>query len=219
MPHDPGAGEEDAGAGDNGNRRLILASGSRVRKEMLANAGVGAFEVIPADVDEARIRAELLAESDCVEPDMVAGVLARAKAEAVSLIHPDALVIGADQILALGSRMFEKPGSLADARDHLDRLRGQTHHLFSAVVLAEAGEAVWGTVDGARLTMRRFSDAFLDQYLRVAGVAPLRSVGAYELEGLGIQLFERIEGDYFTILGMPLVPLLDSLRQRGVIAV
>jgi septum formation protein len=197
-------------------RRVILASGSRIRKQLLIGAGLLELEVIAADVDEASIRAELMNESDCIEPDMVAGVLARAKAEAVSALHPDALVIGADQVLALGRRMFEKPVSIAAAREQLDRLRGLVHDLHSAVVLAEEGEAVWGTVESAILTMRPFSDAFLDHYVAHAGDALLRSVGAYELEGLGIQLFEHIEGDYFTILGLPLLPLLAELRARKV---
>lgn len=196
------------------SRRIVLASGSRIRKQLLTNAGVTGLQVIPADVDEAEIRAGLLAESDCIEPDMVAGVLARAKAEAVSLVNRDALVIGCDQVLSLGSRLFEKPADIAQARDHLSRLRGRTHELYSAVVIAEGGEAVWGTVEGARLTMRAFSDAFLDSYLERAGDAPLKSVGGYELEGLGLQLFDRIEGDYFTILGLPLLPLLNELRAR-----
>jgi septum formation protein len=204
--------------GQQNQRRIILASGSRIRRQLLANAGLTALEVIPADIDEAEIRAGLLAESDCIEPDMVAGVLARAKAEAVSLANRDALVIGADQVLALGSRLFEKPSDIAQARDHLTRLRGRTHELYSAVVIAEAGEAVWGMVEGARLTMRAFSDDFLDAYLARAGDAPLTSVGAYELEGLGMQLFDRIEGDYFTILGLPLLPLLNELRAREALA-
>lgn len=215
MTPDNGLATKRLGAG----HRIILASGSPTRREVLTKAGIGPFEVIPADVDEADIRASLIAESDCIEGDMVAGVLARAKAEAVSKLHPDALVIGADQVLALGSRLFEKPTSLADARDHLDRLRGRTHELYSAVVLAEGGEAVWGMVDSARLTMRPFSDAFLDTYLEGAGEVVLASVGAYQLEGPGVQLFERIEGDYFTILGLPLVALLGELRAREAIGV
>lgn len=197
------------------SRRVILASGSRIRREMLLAAGLTGLEIVPADVDEAEIRASLMSESDCIEPDMVAGVLARAKAEAVSKLHPDALVIGADQVLALGTRMFEKPTDMAAARDHLGRLRGETHELFSAVVVAEAGDALWGMVDAARLTMRRFSDDFLDRYLATVGDRALTSVGAYELEGLGVQLFEDIDGDYFTILGLPLLPLLAELRNRG----
>jgi septum formation protein len=195
---------------------IVLASGSAIRRQLLASAGV-MFEVVAADVDEAAITAALLNESDCVDPDHVAGVLARAKAEAVSQVRPDALVIGADQVLALGGRLFDKPGTMADARVTLDRLRGRTHDLFSAVVIAEGGSSVWGTTERAGLTMRAFSDAFLDAYLARAGERILKSVGAYELEGLGLQMFERIDGDYFTILGLPMLPLLAALRARGVL--
>lgn len=207
-----------APGGRSGQRRLILASGSRIRRELLSRAGVREFDVVPADVDEAELRASLMAESDCIEPDMVASVLARAKAEFVSQSNREALVIGADQVLALGSRIFEKPGSPDEARDHLDRLRGRTHELHSAVVIAEGGEVVWGIVECARLKMRQFSDEFLDQYVEQAGGAVMRSVGAYELEGLGVQLFEKIEGDYFTVLGLPLLPLLSELRAREALA-
>jgi septum formation protein len=195
---------------------VILASGSAIRRQLLASAGV-LFSVEPAAVDEGEIRARLLGESDCVEASDLAGILARAKAEAVSHLRPDALVIGADQVLALGARLFEKPANLAEARDTLDRLRGRTHTLHSAVAIAERGQVVWGDVQVASLTMRRFSDAFLDQYIARAGERICSSVGAYELEGLGLQLFEVIEGDYFTILGLPMLPLLAELRQRGVV--
>jgi septum formation protein len=195
---------------------VILASGSAIRRQLLASAGV-LFSVEPAAVDEGEIRARLLGESDCVEASDLAGILARAKAEAVSHLRPDALVIGADQVLALGARLFEKPANLAEARDTLDRLRGRTHTLHSAVTIAERGQVVWGDVQVATLTMRRFSDAFLDQYVGRAGERICSSIGAYELEGLGLQLFEVIEGDYFTILGLPMLPLLAELRQRGVV--
>ena len=195
---------------------VILASGSAIRRQLLANAGV-AFTIVPAEVDEAAIRAELTVESDCVDASHVASVLARAKAEHVSRANSGALVIGADQILALGSRLFEKPENLTEARDHLDRLRGRTHELHSAVVLAQDGQSIWGTVQSAQLTMRRFSDAFLDAYIAQAGARICSSVGAYELEGLGLQLFDTFSGDYFTILGLPMLPLLTELRARGVI--
>ena len=195
---------------------IILASGSAIRRQLLALAGV-VFAVHPADVDEAALKAEMLNESDCVDAGQVAAVLARAKAEAVSRLQPRALVIGADQVLALGTRMFDKPANLAEARDHLDRFRGRTHELHSAVVLAQDGCAVWGTAEMASLTMRPFSDAFLDAYIARAGERICKSVGAYELEGLGLQLFERIDGDYFTILGLPMLPLLAELRARGAI--
>ncbi len=196
-------------------QRLILASGSAIRRQLLASAGL-LIAVVPADdVDEADIRASLFNENDCVDADHVAGVLARAKACAVSARNPGALVIGADQTLALGSRLFEKPADLTAARDHLDRLRGQTHALHSAVVLAQDGAPVWGTCDTAHLTMRRFSDAFLDTYIARTGERICSSVGAYQLEGMGLQLFDSIDGDYFTILGLPMIPLLAELRARG----
>lgn len=196
---------------------IILASGSAIRRQLLASAGV-LFSVQPADVDEGELRAQMLSESDCVDAGQVAAVLARAKAEAVSVLHPGAWVIGADQVLALGTRLFEKPADMTEARDTLDRLRGRTHELHSAVVLARGGQVTWGTCDMAQLTMRSFSDAFLDAYMTRAGQRICSSVGAYELEGLGLQLFEQIHGDYFTILGLPMLPLLNELRACGAIA-
>lgn len=196
--------------------RLILASGSSARKSMLQAAGL-AFDVHPADVDEDAIRSIMVTENDCVEASDVAAVLAAEKALSVSRLHPDTLVIGSDQILALGRRMFSKAETVAEARDHLDRLRGRTHELVSAVVLAHNGEVVWQTVDSAQLTMRQFSDEFLGRYLEKAGNSTLKSVGCYHLEGLGVQLFDKIDGDYFTILGMPLLPLLAQLRKLGVV--
>jgi septum formation protein len=189
---------------------LILASGSRARRQMLEAAGL-TFEVRPTDVDEDAIRATL---GDAT-PQHVAVVLARAKAEAASREVPDALVIGADQVLALGRTIYTKAPDIAAARSALRSLAGRSHHLHSAVTLALAGCQVWHHLDTAALAMRDFSDAFLDEYLARAGDRVCASVGAYELEGLGIQLFERIEGDYFTILGMPLLPLLSELRARG----
>ncbi len=193
--------------------QLILASGSSARRQMLASAGV-TFAVHPADVDEDAIRATL-ANPD---PMHVARVLARAKAEEVSRRNPHALVIGSDQVLALGHTIYTKPSGIAEARTALRSLSGRRHHLHSAVVLASNGTRIWDHLDTAALHMRDVSDAFLDDYLARAGARVCTSVGAYELEGLGIQLFESIEGDYFTILGMPLLPLLTELRARGVIA-
>jgi len=192
---------------------LVLASGSRARRQMLEAAGVP-FEVRPTDVDEDAIRSTL---ADAA-PEHVAAVLARAKAEAASRLAPRALVIGADQVLALGRTIYTKAPDIAAARAALRSLAGRRHHLHSAVSIAVAGREVWQHIDTAALAMRGFSDAFLDAYLARAGDRACASVGAYELEGLGIQLFERIEGDYFTILGMPLLPLLAELRLRGVIA-
>ncbi len=192
---------------------LILASGSSARRSMLVAAGI-AFEVLPADVDEEVIRTDLGA----AEPAEVARVLARAKAEAVSRRRPEALVIGADQVLALGTTIYAKAPDVAAARVALRSLAGRTHRLLSAVAIAQAGVCAWQHLDAAELAMRDFSDAFLDDYVARAGERICASVGAYELEGLGIQLFERISGDYFTILGMPLLPLLAELRRRGLIA-
>jgi septum formation protein len=196
--------------------RLILASGSAARKSMLHAAGL-IFDVIPANVDEDTIRSVMISESDCVEAADMAAVLAAEKAVDVSRANPGALVIGSDQILARGRRMFSKAETMRDARDTLDRLRGHTHELVSAVAIASAGHVLWQAVDSAELTMRRFSDEFLGLYLEKAGSQILKSVGCYELEGSGVQLFEKIDGDYFTILGMPLLPLLAELRNRGVV--
>jgi septum formation protein len=166
-------------------------------------------------VDEAAMKRELAGK---IEPGALALALATAKAEAVSGGTPASLVIGADQVLALDGRLFDKPRDLAEARAQLETLRGRTHRLFSAVALAEAGRTVWTIVDSARLTMRAFSDGFLDRYLAEDGAGFTRTVGAYEIEGRGIQLFERVEGDQFTIIGLPLLPLLAELRARGAIA-
>src|SRR5262249_50300047 len=143
--------------------------------------------------------------------------LARAKAEAVGREHPGTLVIGADQTLAVGEELFDKPGDTAIARTQLEQLRGKTHTLHSAAVLAQDASIVWTCVEEARLTMRNFSAAFLDAYLASRGEAVCRTVGAYEIESAGIQLFERVEGDHFTIIGLPLIPLLAELRSRGVL--
>ena len=197
--------------------QIILASGSAARSSMLMASGVP-FEVLPADINEAQIRRALMGESDYAEAADVAGVLAMEKALLVSRAHPKAYVIGSDQVLAQGRRMFSKTSSLDEARRVLRQLRGSTHELVSAVALARGGDVLWQTFDSAQMTMRNFSDAFLETYLAQAGNAILKSVGCYELEGFGIQLFERIEGDYFTILGMPLLPLLTELRTRDLVA-
>ena len=192
---------------------LILASGSRARRQMLEAAGL-VFAVRPADVDEDAIRATL---GDAA-PGHVAAVLARAKAEAVSRGSPDAIVVGSDQVLALGRTVYTKAPDIAAAHAALRSLAGRRHHLHSAVCIAIGGTQVWHHLDTAALTMRDFSDAFLDDYLSQVGNRVCASVGCYELEGLGVNLFERIEGDYFTILGMPLLQLLTELRARGVIS-
>lgn len=181
---------------------------------MLANAGVP-FTVSPASVDEATIKASLQATGADVAN--VAELLAATKAQQVSRNHESSLVIGADQMLACDGEWFAKPGSLQDARNQLEKLRGRTHELISAVSVVQHGDVLWHQIDSARITMRAFSEAFLVQYIDKMDEKLFATVGGYELEGLGAQLFSRIEGDYFTILGMPLLPLLEFLRGHGVI--
>lgn len=192
---------------------LILASKSAARATLLYNAGIH-FHIDPAHIDEAAIRRVVHAESG--EAVTAAVALAEAKAIEVSQRHGDALVIGADQILECDNVWFDKPGDLRRARADLLALRGLTHQQHSAVSVARGGVLLWHHVATARLTMREFSDDFLDDHLAAVGTAVLASAGAYQLEGLGVQLFSLIEGDYFSILGLPLLPLLDFLRQQGV---
>lgn len=183
---------------------------------MLEGAGLQ-IEVQPAAVDEAAIRAALQDDNPDIEPQDVAEVLARAKAEQVSASVPGKVVIGADQVLACGGEIFAKPPTVADARDQLLRLRGLAHSLPTAVVLAIDGATVWSHLDEPILTMRAVSDEFLDRYLAAEGSGVCETVGGYKLEGLGAQLFESIEGDYFSVIGLPLLPLLTELRSRKVI--
>lgn len=193
---------------------VILASGSSTRQAMLRAAGVE-FTVDVAAIDEASVLESL--QSEQAKPREAADLLAEMKALKVSAKHPGTLVVGADQVLNLGTKFFAKPDTLDAARAQLQELRGQTHHLTSAAVAARDGIAIWREVREAKLTMRPFSDAFLDDYLKKAGSAVLTSVGGYQVEGLGVQLFSRIDGDHFTILGLPLLPLLDMLRTQGVL--
>ncbi len=195
---------------------VILASGSSARRIMLESAGVE-FRVVPAEVDEDKIRHDYAANDPDGTPTGVSRILARAKAEEVSIRFPAALVIGADQVLELGREIYTKPPDMDAARRALRALSGRTHRLLSTVSIAQSGRETWSCLDAASLSMRDFSDEFLDGYLARTGDRICACVGAYELEGLGIQLFENIEGDYFTILGMPLLELLAELRQRGVI--
>ncbi|RUM98588.1 Maf-like protein [Pseudaminobacter arsenicus] len=192
--------------------RIILASGSPFRKTLLANAGIG-FDAVPADVDERALEAPL--EGSGATPEDVALILAEAKALNISEKNPGALVIGCDQTLSLGDRVFHKPGDKEEARRHLLTLSGKTHQLNSAVVLARDGETLWRDVSIARLTMRKLDPAFIGRHLARVGDKALASVGAYQIEGEGIQLFEKIDGDYFTIVGLPLLPLLAALREYG----
>lgn len=196
--------------------RLILASGSATRRALLEAAGVD-MEVHPADVDEAAIRESLLAADAVVSHESIAQALADAKAKAVSAVHPDTLVIGADQVLSFEGRLFEKPKSIDEARTQLLALRGKTHALHSATALARRGEVIWQDVETACLTLRDFSEAALDGYLTRVGDVVLTSVGAYQIEGPAVQLFEGIDGDHSTILGLPLLPLLKELRRRGML--
>ncbi len=198
-----------------GKPPLILASGSNVRAELLEAAGL-VFVVQPPGLDEA-VMLEAVSGEQSLEPHDVAEVLARAKAEAVSDLAPQAFVIGADQVLALGDRIFQKPEDMAAARRQLLDLSGKTHELHTAVAIAKEGEAIWAETTVASLTMRKLSPEFIGRYLAAAGDGVLASVGAYQLEGLGVQLFSKIEGDYFSILGLPLVPLLGALRYHGAI--
>nr|WP_247883190.1 Maf family protein [Azospirillum brasilense] len=182
---------------------------------MLERAGVR-ITLAPAAVDEEEIKLAARAEGAPVED--VAEALAELKAQRVTRKHPGALVIGADQMLECEGCWFDKPADRDAARAQLQELRGKTHRLVSCAVVIRDGERLWHHVDRARLTMRPFSDAFLESYLNAAGDDVLGSVGAYHLEGLGAQLFHRVDGDFFTILGLPLLPLLGFLRVHGVIA-
>ena len=192
---------------------LVIASRSAVRCAVLQAAGIP-VEVRPADIDERRIEAATPAAG----PGEVAALLAREKARTVAAVMPGRLVLGADQTLALGTRRFSKPGDDRAAREQLQALRGRTHELHSAVAVVRDGTILYDRVEVARLTMRAFSDAFLDRYIATAGAAVTASVGGYQLERIGIHLFSRIEGDHFTVLGLPLLPLLESLREQGFVA-
>ena len=197
-----------------GKDPLILASQSRARQMLLANAGI-AFEAVPADIDERSVQQN----SGLSAPSEIAGLLAREKACFVSSKNPGRYVVGADQTLALGNRLFSKPAGRAQAADQLRLLAGHTHELHSAVAVARDDKILFSDVVVARMTMRRLGENEIDAYLDQAGQAVTTSVGAYQLEGLGVHLFERIEGDHFTILGLPLLPLLAFLRGEGLLSV
>jgi septum formation protein len=193
---------------------VILASASRARAAMLQAAGV-TIEVVPARVDESELKIALRAQG--ADPRDVAIALAELKALQVSRSRPGRVVLGADQMLDCQGVWFDKPETPEGARDQLRALRGRKHRLTSAAVLARDGARIWHHAAIAELTMRGFTDAFLDGYLAESGAAVLSAVGAYQLEGLGAQMFERIEGDYFVILGMPLLPVLDILREQNML--
>jgi len=195
------------------DRPLVLASRSKARQMLLAAAGIP-VEVRPADVDERGLEAA----AGSRPPDTIAALLAREKASAVAKLHPGRLTLGADQTLAHDAKRFAKPIDRAAARAQLQALRGKAHELYSALAFVENGKVLFEYAGVARLTMRAFSDPFLESYLDAVGGAATESVGAYQIEGLGAQLFERIDGDYFTILGLPLMEALAFLRQRGCLA-
>lgn len=190
---------------------LILASKSLARRTMLSAVGIP-IEIVHAQIDERAIERTIGEKRD---PDELALLLSWEKASAVSFNLPSRIVVGADQTLAMGSVRFNKPASRDEAREQLRRLRGQSHTLHSAVTVVQDGSVQFKVVDTARLRMRNFSDKFLEEYLEAVGPSVTQSVGAYQLEKLGVHLFERVEGDYFTILGMPLLPLLAYLRQQA----
>jgi septum formation protein len=197
-----------------GKDSLILASQSRARQVLLTNAGIG-FEAVPAELDERALQQT----SGLSVPGEIAMLLARAKALAVSSHRPARFVVGADQTLAQGGGLFSKPASRAQAAEQLHALAGRTHELHSAVAVARDGEILFAEVTVAHMTMRALGETDIEAYLDQAGEAVTTSVGAYQLEGVGVHLFERIEGDHFTILGLPLLPLLAFLRSKQLLAV
>jgi septum formation protein len=197
-----------------GQYPLVLASQSRTRQMLLANAGIE-FEAVPADIDERAVQQA----SGFSAPGDIAALLAREKALFASSRKPGRFVVGADQTLALGTRLFSKPAGRAQAAEQLRALSGQRHELHSAVAVARDGKILFEAMAIAGMTMRQLGEADIEAYLNEAGDAVTSSVGAYQLEGLGVHLFERIEGDHFTILGLPLLPLLDFLRNARLLTV
>lgn len=191
-------------------RPLLLASKSEIRRIVLANVGIP-VEVAPANIDERAV--EQGAQSR--DPGVVASLLAREKARTIASSRPGRLVLGADQTLALGAQRFTKPVDRDAAREQLRTLRGKAHALHSAVALMQDNTVLFEHCAVARLTMRDFSDDFLETYLDIAGTAATASVGGYQLENVGVTLFENVEGDHFTILGLPLFPLLAEFRRMG----
>lgn len=194
--------------------KVVLASASQWRAAMLENAGVS-VAIDPAHIDEDEIKISFAAEN--MPPEAAAEALAELKAMRVSPRHPDALVIGADQMLECGGKWFDKPADMDAARAQLKSLRGKPHYLMSCAVIVKDGQRLWHHIDKARLDMRDFSDAFLDAYMARCGSEICQTVGGYRLEAEGAQLFSRIRGDYFTILGLPLLPVLDYLRTHGLL--
>jgi septum formation protein len=196
-----------------GDTPLVLASQSKSRQALLKGAGIP-FDAIPADIDERGIQAG----SGLKDPKAIAALLAKSKALHVAARETGRVVLGADQTLALKERMFSKPSGRAQAAEQLRALAGATHELHSAIAIVRNSEILFEHVAVAKMTMRKLNDAVIETYLDAAGSAVTTSVGAYQLEGVGVHLFERIEGDHFTILGLPLLPLLDALRKQGLAA-
>lgn len=194
------------------NLNIILASGSAIRRKILTDAGVP-FEVVVKPVDEAAIKASMLAEGAPIRD--IADALAEAKAVRVSR-QTSGLVIGADQIMEMDGQLFDKPRDMAEARARLLSMRGKAHHLVGSVVICEDGAPVWRYASRTTLHVRAFSEAFIDHYLESEGQAVLQAVGAYKFEERGAQLFTKVEGDFFSILGLSLLPVMDYLRTRGV---
>lgn len=195
------------------DRPLVLASKSEIRRIMLSNTGIP-VEIVPANIDERAVEQA----SPSRDPGAVATLLAREKARAIAAVRPVRLVLGADQTLALGAQRFTKPVDREAAREQLRTLRGKAHALHSAVALIQDDTVLYEHCAVARLTMRDFSDDFLETYLDIAGAAATASVGGYQLENVGITLFDKVEGDHFTILGLPMFPLLAEFRRMGVMA-
>lgn len=193
---------------------IILASGSMIRRKIMTDAGID-FEVITRPVDEDAIKTSMLSEN--VNLKDIADALAEAKSVRVSRQAPG-LVIGADQIMVMDNTLYDKPKNMLEARNRLLDMRGKTHSLIGAVVICENGSPAWRHLAKTKLTMRDFSDSFLDEYLEAEGDQILQSVGAYRFEGRGAQLFSKVEGDFFSILGLSLLPVMDYLRMRGVLS-
>ena len=194
--------------------RIILASASAARSALLQQAGIIA-ETNPPALDEDALKAAYLLEEPTITPAGMATKLAAAKTVSVSNQNLDCLVIGGDQVLALGAKRYDKPKSMEEARTQLRELRGKTHHLETAIACARNGQVIWSTLTRPALHMRHVSDAFIEDYLARQGKSVMQAVGGYKLEGEGIQLFSAIEGDYFSILGLPLLPLLEFLRSQN----
>tara|TARA_R110002110_G_scaffold415612_6_gene651977 strand:+ start:5629 stop:6270 length:642 start_codon:yes stop_codon:yes gene_type:complete len=193
---------------------IVLASASAVRTRLLSSAGVP-HEIVPAHIDEGEVRDRLLAED--TSHSEIAEVLAELKAQHIAIARPDAIVLGADQILSCEGELFEKPVGLDGVREHLQRLSGKSHTLHAAVCAVRGDRVVWHHNSAANLRMRTLSEAFIGRYVETVGEAACQSVGAYLLEGLGAQLFSQIDGDFFGILGLPLLPVLEFLRNEDVV--